>query len=1165
MPARGRRPIARAVVLLTLLTCLPPVMAQIKVGFLHNEADKYNVEWRRYWGFGRHIEDDGFVSSLTEMRGLYRPGWTEEQIYASLKRFHVVVWPMEYEGSYQLTDALRATAAIARPALERYVADGGGLLIIAQAVRYPGDDDELYNNLLIEGFGAQMMHEGVFDPEREFISPQTLIFRPKSYFWTEAVAEHPVTAGVERVYLPTFRGSAPGVEAINYSDDWTVVLAAEDSARSWFVGHENVMDLDRPATLRSAPPIAAVRDFGAGRVMIYAVPERHLFLNYGNPVWPAISEEVGDAEGGHPSDSLKMTINALRWLAEPARRSAGFGTWEPEPYRPVEYPASVEWDSAEFTAPTPGVRGLVGAHTDYTDGSGSVADYAAAARAAGLAFVVFTDPLEMLTEGEFAALRADCAAVSDDDFYACPGVEYTDGLGVRWAAWGEKVIYPAPVARIRDREYPYFDGQVMHLTGRYAMDNSYSPNAIVGYDALRAAGAHPANLWWFFRFMPLVYEGTELIEDNFDDYLYALRDLRWMSLSSFTRVRDPARLAAVADACTTVLPRPEHVRPWCNSRCGTYHPAWGKSYVTQGPRIDRWAAINTQMENPWLITRGAQRVRLAFDVSSDVGIEEVTIRDANFGVVRRFAGGGATKLAREFEMVHDRQHYLQLTVTDVEGKRAIGGYWLLYCYKSGLYRCGDNLNTLGSSAVLVHPDRHQRLMLAKTFEDVGKITVRGFDTGSGIASMPSAWPFTHLNTTEGVFPSYEGDAMVAGVLDVPMSSYDVSITAMDFSDLALRYERGDRPTPSMGGILPLLGHNPYREWHETAYILRSGMDYFTTWNHRRVYEGARDYRGGLIWHEGTIVARRDIPLRPGIGLPLLALQGPGGAQYNTCDHLFVEDAMAGPIHHQATIAADVPTPISGTVAAGGYATLMPADVGYFAFLAGTGSAYAWDASHWARERGTGRLYIGFRTPEDGVIEAGSEISYRFLFATLNDHEVSADLMADIAAAYNLDGGSDGYPFEVEVGEFEDAEFFFTARAHANEAVIALGPRQLVNDLPIRVRGIADNGCAAVRVEGEDYFRFVAVSDGVAYFQQRIDPAVRIWVGNVFVCDDTNVKLTLVVDGRAPGTRPFIEVHNPAREPITATLTSPEHAPVFGGTTLTVELPAGDSVRIPLEG
>lgn len=1151
---------------LCLLTVAAPQHAasQVKVGFLHRDADKYDVEWREYWGFGRHMADDGFVSGLAEIGGIYRGGVTEDQLYEALRRFNVVVWPMAYEGSYHLTDALLQNATVARSAFERYVAEGGGLFIIAQAVRYPGDDDEEFNNLIIEGFGARMMHEGIHDSAREFTSPGGLVIRPETFFFTESVAAHPVTAGVKRIYLPTKRGRAPGVAALAYSDDWTVALTGGETAKSYFVGHDNILDLEQEATYQSAPPIAAVREFGKGRIFVYAVPYRQLFLNYGNPVWPHISEELGDEAGGRPSDSLKMAFNALRWLAEPSLGIEGFGSFQPAPYRPIEYAESVEWDSQEFPAPTEGARGLVGAHTSFTDGAGTVARYADAAKSAGLSFLVFTEPLEMLSEDEFAGLKRDCEAASDDDFYACPGVEFTDALGIRWAAWGEKVIYPPPVMPQRGQDYMYFDGEVVHLTGKYAIDNAFGPNAIVGMDRLHQSGAHPANLWWFFRFFPLIYEGDRLIEDDYDDFLYSLRDLRWMSLSSFTRVRDPAQVAVAAQACCTILPRPEHVKQWCNSRCGTYHPAYGKSYVTQGPHINLWWAINSQMENPWKTTRGAQRVRLKFTVSSEVGIRDVTIHDANFGLIRRFDGQGAHELTREFEMVHDRQHYLALVATDVEGRRALGNYWLLYCYKSGLYRCGDNLNTLGSAAVLLHPDRHQRLMLHKVFEDVWKITLRGFDTGAGIASQPSIFPLKLIETPDGAYPRERG-LMTAGVLDVPMASYDVSITSMDFSSLAPRYEYEGRCTPSMGGILPLVGPHEYAEWSETAYILRSRMDYFTAWNHRRVFEGSQDYRGGLIWHDGVIRIRKDVVVKPGIPIPLFCVQGPGGAAHRTSDHLFVLDAERGPMHWQVSTDDEPPADCAGTIEAGGYAALMPTDVGYLAFLAGPGSPFRYSGHHWAKTRGAnGRVYVGFGKPQGGVMKAGTEIPYRFLMATINDKAVSADLMADQAEAYNLDGGTDGYPFEVKVGEFADAEFFFTVAAAEGETVIEIGPRKTICDLAFRVRGIEDNGCAAVYVKGQDFFRFVAVSEGSAYFQEPIDPAIHLWAGNVLLCDCKDAKMTLVMLGQAEGAQRFLEVHNPRAEPLQARVWSPEHTPIFGGTKLTLDLPAGDSVRVPLD-
>ncbi|PIX37255.1 MAG: hypothetical protein COZ57_35310, partial [Armatimonadetes bacterium CG_4_8_14_3_um_filter_66_20] len=134
-----------------------------------------------------------------------------------------------------------------------------------------------------------------------------------------------------------------------------------------------------------------------------------------------------------------------------------------------------------------------------------------------------------------------------------------------------------------------------------------------------------------------------------------------------------------------------------------------------------------------------------------------------------------------------------------------------------------------------------------------------------------------------------------------------------------------------------------------------------------------------------------------------------------------------------------------------------------------------------------------------------------------------------------------------------------------EAAFTLGPQQLLIDLPIRVTGLQDNGCCAVYSNHRPWFRPVPVHDGIAYFQEPIERANEVWVGNVFVSDNPNVKLTLVADGQAEGRKPFLEVHNPTDGAIATTLRSPEHAPVFGGMTREVTVPAGDSVRLRGDG
>ena len=53
--------------------------------------------------------------------------------------------------------------------------------------------------------------------------------------------------------------------------------------------------------------------------------------------------------------------------------------------------------------------------------------------------------------------------------------------------------------------------------------------------------------------------------------------------------------------------------------------------------------------------------------------------------------------------------------------------------------------------------------------------------------------------------------------------------------------------------------------------------------------------------------------------------------------------------------------------------------------------------------------------------------------------------------------------------------------------------------------------------------------------------------------------------QAEGKPPLIELHNPTDKGVTAMVRSPIHAPMFGGLAATVKIPAGDSVRLKING
>ena len=251
-------------------------------------------------------------------------------------------------------------------------------------------------------------------------------------------------------------------------------------------------------------------------------------------------------------------------------------------------------------------------------------EYAKAAKAVGLSFLVFNDPLEKLTSETLDKLKADCAAVSKDSgFYACPGIEFTDGVGNRWAFWGERVRFPRTSFREGKQTYVQWDGARVRHYGEYAYWCQCGGSALLDYQQFRRNGCHPENLWWFFHYFPLVYDKDRLIADNVSEYLFGLRDLRNAGIASFTRIRNPADVATASAALFTDFDSLPQARHALNTN-------WGPSLtgsVSQGPKIAMWSAIPN--DGNWRYTRGAQRWRLKFDVRSEAGIAEVKVHDAD--------------------------------------------------------------------------------------------------------------------------------------------------------------------------------------------------------------------------------------------------------------------------------------------------------------------------------------------------------------------------------------------------------------------------------------------------------------------------------------------------------------------------------------------------------
>lgn len=1141
----------------------------IKLGIARcSDAAKWDVEFQQYEWMQPVFRKEQIEASLMPREPLYRSGMGREQIDALLRGYHAIHLITTEEGIPHLTPELKTHARMVGEALADYVKQGGGLFLEVSPVRYPGTQDEAYWNLVLEPLGLQILHEAVFDPTRIFEDVVLYGHKPEIFWFTRNFLDSnfPLLQGVRGLCLPRASShSTPGVAAMEYSDAWNVVVRGEKEAKSYLTPANNQAQTDEAGTYTAEPPIVATRTLGKGRIVSYPLAEAFSGMNHGNPMWPDIVESKGNPKKEWPSDSMRLQLNAYRWLGVPALENTVLGTHQIPPASPVRYAKSVSWDNEPFRSmdTKEEAKGIIGARSSFSGGKGTVDEYVKAAKEAGLKFIVFSDPLEKLTEETWNALKKACAEASAaGDFYACPGIQFTDAAGIRWALWGESIVYPPKTFTLQhtNKTYPLWDGERILARGYYIELTGLPGGGILSYKDLRSNKSHPENLWWFWHYFPRVYENNKLVEDQHGEFLFGLRDMRVASIVSYTGIDSPEKVKAASQYFTS-FPDMDSARKALNSWAGKNiygHPWQPNFYVSEGPRIVKWSAVNPQLEENWRHTKGAQRVRLMLDVQSDAGISDIKVHDADRGVVRRFAGNGGKEIVREFEMVHDRTRYLTLEVTDVRGRKAFSQFLWIFSYKQSLFRCGDNLNILGPLGMQWHADRNEFFDAAKNFRNGADFEILGYDTSRSLVPMPSAWLQDTVSIRGvGTWPTQDNaPGMTSKIMYVELSSPNMQIATMELKNLAERFETDVRPPPALGSSPKDVSENEYFRRTHRLISPEDRVDWYTAWNHRRGREGRKDYRGSFNWHEGEIEFKKDVVLEGAVPIPLIRMTCPYDPEKGW-GTLFLAASGSDDDIKEVKLPAEKPEVLEGSIRAGGFVSQLPSLVGYQAFLAGPDTEYVYHA------RLPGNIVIGLG--HDGQeVKAGTVFKYRFAVGVFTNTEQNAKLLQHTVKAMNLAGGSDGYPLKVKTGKLKDAAFILNLEAEGNEASFSAGPQKLIIDLPIMVKGIKDNGCVAVYSTKRPWFRFVSVVGDTAYFQEPIDEENTIWAGNIFTADNKEIKLTAVIDGQNRNRKPFLEVHNPTGQAVKTTIRSPKHTPEFGDMKTEVSVPAGTSIRLNIE-
>ncbi len=327
--------------------------------------------------------------------------------------------------------------------IDEFVADGGGVFLM------PGETNIRKQRLsdLTEPWGARLPAESIVEN-----NPNNVAAMPHSTYgtrlaYTDEIAPSPVSSGVHGLWYPYEPAYLAWMTTpLVVDEQWQVVVRASASAVTSPIDvhrSDAAPGLVARTTPEHRPALMAIRSVGAGRAALIA--EWPQFSVGSGTKWIFDRDVLDRGLSGRASDFGKLLANTLAWLATPSLAAGALGGWTMHADR-LQAPNSKDAVKAQFPAAGPTYdpatlarvvapsgqsffKGLIGAKSAYSSGSGSIADYARAARAAGLDFVVFLEDFDRMSKEKLAALTADCARSSGPDLLLLPGFAAESNIG----------------------------------------------------------------------------------------------------------------------------------------------------------------------------------------------------------------------------------------------------------------------------------------------------------------------------------------------------------------------------------------------------------------------------------------------------------------------------------------------------------------------------------------------------------------------------------------------------------------------------------------------------------------------------------------------------------------------------------------------------------------
>jgi hypothetical protein len=1010
-----------------------------------------------------------------------------------------------------------------RKTVDDFLVRGGGVFVCNPEGSYGRENDWTATNTWLTNLGARPRWELLQDSDAKNLYRDMM---GCNLSWSTDISA-PVKDATVRGVLTLTWGSTTGVEpptSFDLSPDWKAVVRGAATHKTVAeTRHDVILKPWLPqAPITGSPALLAIREVGKGRLSVEAIRSHWMFTP--PPVCPTAEAMLTAGADGKPSDWLRVFANTFRWLADPSLKAGIGGATTPDSL--LNPPAYVwdkqkKWDWSATPAikemkDQPQNRGLIGARTSLSTGKGTVADYAKAAKAAGLQFIVFLEDSMAMDQAKWDQLVAQCKASSDATFKAIPGLTYEDAQGDHLYAFSDKVKILKPEMLLPDKRLATV--QSMRSRAYFDYDNEY-----IGQEAIRGYWNHRRNFLHFadyklYNSFPIVtFENGRQIDDAVGEYLYFQGIGGCQMPLAFEMMSDPSQVARrAADGWTEVSFRDLESLPVEWHRDAYSFSGSGMTYITNGPKILIWQSPNRLCEPRgewWRPDIWEYRVQLR--VASDNGLKTVTLFDGDRQVLRRWQPDGAKTFEQEVVLANNQQIGSTLMVEDLKGRKAISATFWNRNLNNEEFFCSDRCNFLGNARLRTRTD-------GQAWTQVSFRANMGITPSKGQLMLQAApatnltWgsPTLPIDGAPAGYPTYTLDFYphIPGELPYLFAYPKTYLVGPEIgigqADITLAYdplEEGDlcKVTP--------LGH-PY-----------TGRQYgwgnaWGSWNRliptMKVEGWSRIYAATWLC-EGFRLGAYETKLRVKSGI---AVPDKG---------LFVT-SMPGELWQYGKKIGDANTKkISGAFDRGTFVTLQ--DKGGASVLIGT-------EDHLTYEYANGRVDLYYR-PEQATLLTDDEIYYKVFFAGASA-ETRTEQMLTFAKQFGIfTPGTAGYAPKMSAGKTLDTYFTWHVDAQGSAVQAKIAKTAMPGFLTACIDGVQDNWSVYLldKARKGANVRALPVRDGRAWAQLDLCLADSdLFLGHPVVADSPNVTLT--VNWMADNTW-YVEAHNPTNATITAKLQS----------------------------